>query len=138
MIKNKSQFIKALKENKENIRIKRIYNFEEDNKIPTDSIGEVVYLQSNACRVKYDTLDRELWVYFDSYEIKDNKMYIYSGISNFNEERMQEELKKFKELGIELIPIGLDDKLNDSYNKGNSNYYYVYKFAYLINEIIEL
>ncbi len=138
MIKNKNQFIKALKENKDSIKIKRIYNFEKDNKIAENSIAEVVYLQSNACKVKYDTLDKELWVYFNDYEIKDNKMYVYNGISNFNEEKMQKEVEEAKKMGIELIPIDLEDKLNDSYNKGNSNYYYVYKYAYIINEIIEL
>ena len=138
MIANKNQFIKKIKENKDSILIKRIYNFDKNNKIKENSIAKITYIQSNAIKLKYDNLDKELWCYFNDYEIKDNKMYFYCGIDCFNKEKEKEKIEKLEKMGIELIKISLEDKMNNSYNKGNSNFYYSYKYAYIINEIIEV
>lgn len=130
MIENKNQLKKRLKENKDSIKIKRIYNFDKNNKIPEGSIGIIDTMQSNAFTIKYDCLDKPVWVYYDtSVEIKDNKIIYYQYVSEGNEE-------KAKALGVELIPVEKEDKVNADYGKYR-NYLYTLKFVYIINEIIE-
>lgn|SRR5574344_933517 len=139
MINNRNQFKNAIKENMENITLTRVYNFDKENKIEEGSIGKVVYRQSNAIRVKYNTYDKELWLYFNNemalYDVKDNQIIYYNYIDGFNKEKEQEQVKKLEDMGIEVIKIGLDDKVNEGYNKGDSNCYYTYKYVDMINKI---
>lgn len=137
MIANKNQLKNKLKENKNNIIIKRIYNLDKNNKIPEGSTATVEKVQSNAFTVKYNCLDREAWIYYDNIEIKDNKIYYYSYIDNFNDEKVKQAEAEAKKRNIELIPVKDDDKINDSYNKGYNNYKYIYKYIIIINEIME-
>lgn len=127
MILNKNQF----KKNINNVKLKRIYNFDKDNKIPVGSVGEIVHVQTNACRVKYDCLDKELWIHYDNIEIKDNRMYYYSYV---DESRRDDAIIRAQELDIQLLPVSDDDKMN---NNRYSNYKYVFKYVIIINEIIE-
>lgn len=127
MISNKNQF----KKNINNVKLKRIYNFDSDNKIPVGSVGEITHVQTNACRVKYDSLDKELWIHYDNIEIKDNKMYYYSYI---DESRRDDAIIRAQELDVNLIPVSDDDKIN---NSKYSNYKYVFKYVIIVNEIIE-
>ncbi len=137
MINNKNQLKNKLKENKNNIIIKRIYNLDKNNKIAEGEEATVEKVQSNAFTVKYKSLDREAWIYYDNIEIKDNKIYYYSYIDNFNAEKVEQAKEEAKKRNIELIPVKDDDKINDSYNKGYNNYKYIYKYIIIINEIIE-
>lgn len=132
MINNKNQFKKALKNNHNNIKIKRIYNFDKDNKIPEDSIADIIKVQSNAIVANYKDINKQPWIYFDSVEIKDNKMIYYQYIPKSKE---QIAFKNAKRLGIDVIK--LDSKEYEKMNKGN-NYNYNYKYIYMINEIIEV
>lgn len=126
MIKNKNQFIKAIKENKENISIKRVYNLNESNKIAVGTIRGIDLVQSNAIK-----LDDGCWMYFDSVEIKDTKIIYYDYIP---ENRKEEAEEIAKNRNIILETINLDDKIN---NNKYSNNIYVYKYITMINEIIE-
>ena len=132
MINNKNQFEKALKNNHNNIKIKRIYNFDKDNKIPQGSIADIIKVQSNAIVVNYKEINKQPWIYFDNVEIKDNKMIYYQYIPENKEEIAFENAKR---LGIDIIK--LDSKEYEKMNK-NNNYNYNYKHVYMINEIIEI
>ena len=132
MINNKNQFKNALKTNKDNIKIKRIYNFDKDNKIPEGSIADIIKVQSNAIVANYKDINKQPWIYFDSVEIKDNKMIYYQYIPEDKEKIAFENAKK---LGIDVIK--LDSKEYEKMNK-NNNYNYNYKYVYMINEIIEV
>lgn len=132
MINNKNQFKKALKDNYNNIKIKRIYNFDKENKIPEGSIADIIKVQSNAIRINYRDINKQPCIYFDNVEIKDNKMIYYTYIPEDKEEIAFENAK---ELNVEIIK--LDDNEYQKINK-NSNYNCRYKYIYIINEIIEL
>lgn len=132
MINNKNQFKKALKDNYNNIKIKRIYNFDKENKIPEGSIADIIKVQSNAIVVNYRDINKQPWIYFDNVEIKDNKMIYYTYIPEDKEEIVFENAKT---LNVEIIK--LDDNEYQKINK-NSNYNCRYKYIYIINEIIEL
>ena len=132
MISNKNQFKKALKDNYNNIKIKRIYNFDKENKIPEGSIADIIKVQSNAIRVNYRDINKQPWIYFDNVEIKDNKMIYYTYIPEDKEDIAFENAKT---LNVEIIK--LDDIEYQKINK-NSNYNCRYKYIYIINEIIEL
>lgn len=132
MINNKNQFKKALKNNCNNIKIKRMYNFDKENKIPEGSIADIIKVQSNAIVVNYRNLNKQPWIYFDNVEIKDNKMIYYNYIPENKEKSAFENAKK---LGIELIEM--DEKERKKMNKGN-NHNYGYKYIIMINDIIEL
>ena len=137
MIANKNQLKNKLKENKDSIIIKRLYNYEKDNKIPVGSIGTIEKVQSNAFTIKYDCLDRDCWVYYEAYgniEIKDNKIIYYQFIDDFNLEKTNNIKKQLESEGIEVLPVSLDDKINKN---RCSNYNYIYKYVVIINEIIE-
>lgn len=134
MIINKNQLKNKLKDNKNNIIIKRIYNLDKNNKIPEGTTATVEKVQSNAFTIKYDCLDREAWIYYDNIEIKDNKIYYYSYIDDFNDEKVKQAEAEAKKIGIKLIPVDPDDKINKN---RYSNYKYIYKYVYIINEIIE-
>lgn len=136
MINNKNQLFKVLKENKNKIQIKRIYNFDNDNKIPVGTIGTIEHVQSNAFTIKYPVLERVCWIYPTEHniEIKDNKMIYYNYISEGHE---QEAEKIAIEKNIELIKIDKDDKINKDYMK-TRNFLYIYKFIHIINEIMEV
>lgn len=132
MISNKNQFKNALKTNKDNIKIKRIYNFDKENKIPEGSIADIIKVQSNAIVVNYRDINKQPWIYFDNVEIKDNKMIYYQYIP---EDKEKIAFENAKELNVEIIK--LDDNEYQKINK-NSNYNYRYKYIHIINEIIEL
>ena len=132
MISNKNQFKKALKDNYNNIKIKRIYNFDKENKIPEGSIADIIKVQSNAIRVNYRDINKQPWIHFDNVEIKDNKMIYYTYIPEDKEDIAFENAKT---LNVEIIK--LDDIEYQKINK-NSNYNCRYKYIYIINEIIEL
>lgn len=130
MINNKNQFKKAIKNN-EVAYIRRIYNFEEDNKINVGACGEITYSQSNAFRIKWECLEKETWTWYDDIEVKDNKYYFYNYVgSKFNSKAIEE----LKARNIELIP--LTDKEKEKVNK-NTNAEYEFKFVIMINEIVE-
>lgn len=134
MIQNKNQLKKALKENKEGILIKRIYNLDENNKINVGDIGYIAQVQSNAFTIKYENYDRACWVYYDDdmIEIKDGKMYYYNFVSKNEKERAIEGAEK---QGIELIDVLETDRVNR--NRIHMDNKFVYKFVVMINEIIE-
>ena len=134
MINNKNQLKNKLKENKNNIIIKRIYNLDKTNKIPEGETATVEKVQSNAFTIRYKSLDREVWIYYDNIEIKDNKIYYYSYIDDFNTEKVKQAEEEAKKRNIELIPVNTDDKINKNLQ---SNYKYIYKYIVIINEIIE-
>lgn len=134
MITNKNQLKNKLKENKNNIIIKRLYNFEKDNKIPEGETGTIDTVQSNAFTIKYNCLDRAAWVYYDNIEIKDNKIIYYQYIDDFNIEKAENIKKQLESEGVEILPVSSDDKINKN---RCSNYSYIYKYIYIINEIIE-
>ena len=129
MIENKNQLKKVLKENKNKIKIKRIYNLDKNNKIPEGSTATIEKVQSNAFTVKYDILDRECWIYIDNIEVKDNKIIYYDYIPDYQKEKAEKEAKK---RNINLIPVSLDDKINQN---RCSNYNYIYKYVTIINKI---
>jgi hypothetical protein len=137
MINNKSQLIKRIKENKESIKIKRLYNFDNNNKIQVGEIGAIEHVQSNAFTIKYPCLKNACWLYLNGsmdVEIKDNKIIYYQFISEGHEtEAEQIAMQK----NIDLIRIKKDDKINKDYMK-TRNFLYVYKFVYIINEIMEV
>lgn len=139
MINNKNQLIKKLKENKENIKIKRIYNFDNNNKIPVGTVGDIETVQTNAFSIKYPVLDRACWLYLNggmskSFEIKDNKIIYYQFISE-GHEKEAEQLARNK--NINLIKVEKNDKINDDYMK-TRNFLYTYKFMVIVNEILEV
>lgn len=138
MIENKNQLKKALKEGKI-LKIKRIYNFEKDNKIPEGSEGVIETVQSNAFTIKYPFLEKACWVYYDiaTIEIKDNKIIYYQCISEtFDSEKDQEKIKYFEGLGAKITLINKDHKFNKNYEQ-HRNYIYIAYFPIIINEIIE-
>jgi ribose 5-phosphate isomerase RpiB len=134
MIINKNQLKNKLKENKNNIIIKRLYNFEKDNKIPEESTATIEKVQSNAFTVKYNCLDREIWIRYDNIEIKDNKIIYYQYIDDFNIEKAENIKSMLESQGIQVFNVSIDDKINKN---RMSNYNYIYKYIYIINEIIE-
>lgn len=134
MINNKSQLKKALKENKNNILIKRIYNLEKNNKIAEGTTAEVEHVQTNAFTIKYAEYEKACWIYFDNIEVKNNKIIYYNYIDDFDEKRTAEKVEQLKKENIDIIPVESTDKINQN---RCSNYNYIYKYAYIINEIIE-
>lgn len=137
MINNKSQLIKRIKENKESIKIKRMYNFDNNNKIPVGTIGNIETVQTNAFSIKYPCLEKACWLYLNGnidIEIKDNKIIYYQFISEGHEKEAEQiAIQK----NIDLIKIEKDDKINKDYMK-TRNFLYVYKFVCIINEIMEV
>lgn len=135
MIKNKNQFKIALKNG--NIKaIKRIYNFDSDNKIKEGSIGVVTHIQSNAYTVKWDCLEKDAWTWFDSIDVVNNCIIYCSYIPdyyNINDIKSVLSTHKYSD----LIKVSDNDKINDSYNKGYCNWKYAYKYIVMINEIVE-
>jgi hypothetical protein len=131
MINNKNQLKKALKENKNNIKIKRIYNLEKNNKINVGDIAEVEHVQSNAFTIKYEKYDKPAWIYFDNIEVKENKIFYFQFIP-------LEKVEQFKAIAesenINIIELSEEEK--EKANK-YSNYNYTYKIPYIINEILE-
>lgn len=134
MIDNKNQLKKALKDNKNNILIKRIYNFEDNNKIKVGDLATVERVQSNAFTIKYNNFTNECWIYFDNIDVKDNKIIYYNYIDNFDLERTEEKINELKRQNIDILPVEPTDKIN---NNRYNNYKYIYKYVYIINEIIE-
>ena len=131
MINNKNQLKNKLKENKNNITIKRVYNIDKNNKVQEGEVATVEKVQSNAFTVKYNCLDREAWIYYDNIEVKDNKIIYYDYIPDYKQEEAE---KQAKIKNIELIKIDDSDKINQN---RLSNYKYVYKYISIINEIME-
>ena len=132
MIQNKNQFKNALK-NGTIKEIKRIYNFDKNNKIPEGSTATIEHVQSNSIKLKWDCLDNPTWSYYDFLEIKNNKILYFDYVP---EHRLAEakEIIKNKGLDVELIP--LEEKEKEKVNKG-SNQIYTYKYVIIKNEIIE-
>lgn len=134
MIKNKNQFKIALKNGRIKA-IKRIYNMDNDNKIKQGSIGTITHLQSNAYTVKWDCLEKDTWTSFDSIEVVDNKIIYYQYIPDYkNIDEIKEKLSTHKYNN--LVSVSDDNKINDSYKNGYSNWKYAYKYIIMINEII--
>jgi hypothetical protein len=131
MIQNKNQLKNKLKENKDNIIIKRIYNFDKNNKIAEGSTATIEQVKTNSFTIKYDCNGREVWIYYDNIEVKDNKIIYYDYIPDYKKEEAEE---KAKTLNIELLEVSPDDKINKN---NSSNYKYIYKYIIMINEIIE-
>ena len=125
MINNKNQLKKALKENKNNIKIKRIYNLEKNNKIAEGTIAEVEHVQSNAFTIKYKEYEKACWIYFDNIEVKENKIFYYQFIP-------LEKVEHFKNFDL----IELTEAEKEKANKYN-NWNYTYKIPYIVNEILE-
>lgn len=131
MIKNKNQLKNRIKENKESIKIKRIYNIAKNNKISEGSIASIEKVQTNAFTIKYDNIAKDVWIYYDNIDVEDNKIIYYGYIADYNKEAAE---KEAAEKHITLINVNPEDKIN----KNNySNYKYVYKYITIINEIIE-
>lgn len=126
MIKNKNQFKIALKNG--NVKaIKRIYNFDSENKIKEGAIGIVSKVQSNAYTVKWDCLEKDTWTWFDTIEVVDNKIIYYQYIPEYkNIDEIKEKLSKYKY--NKLFEVSDNDKINDGYNKGYCNWKYTYKY----------
>lgn len=131
MINNKNQLKKALKENKNKILIKRIYNLEKNNKINVGDIAEVEHVQSNAFTIKYEKYEKPCWIYFDNIEVKENKIFYFQYIPL---EKVEQYKTIAEEEKIDIIELSEEEK--EKVNK-YSNYNYTYKIAYIINEIIE-
>lgn len=135
MIKNKNQFKIALKNG--NVKnIKRIYNFDNDNKIKEGSVGVITHVQSNAYTVKWDCLEKDTWAWFDTIEVVDNKIIYYQYIPDYyNINEIKEKLSHYKY--SDLISVSDDDKINNDFKKVLRNWKYAYKYIAMINEIIE-
>lgn len=135
MIQNKNQLKKALKENKEGILIKRIYNLDTTNKINVGDVGYIAQVQSNAFTIKYENYDRACWVYYDDdmIEVKNGKIYYYNFVSKNEKDRAIESAEK---QGIELIEVLETDRVNR--NRMHMDNKFIYKFVVMINEIIEV
>lgn len=131
MINNKNQLKNKLKENKNNITIKRVYNIDKNNKVQEGEVATVEKVQSNAFTIKYNCLEREAWIYYDNIEVKDNKIIYYDYIPDYKQEEAE---KQAKIKNIELIKIEDNDKINQN---RLSNYKYIYKYIAIINEIME-
>jgi hypothetical protein len=131
MTNNKNQLKKALKENKNNIRIKRIYNLDKNNKIAEGTLAEVEHVQSNAFTIKYKEYEKPCWIYFDNIEVKENKIFYFQYIP-------LEKVEQYKAIteseNINIIELSQEEK--EKANK-YSNYNYTYKIPYIINEILE-
>ena len=125
MINNKNQLKKALKENKNNIKIKRIYNLEITDKIAVGTTAKIEHVQTNAFSIKYQEYEKACWVYYENIEVKENKIIYYTYIP-------LEKVEQFK--NFDLIELSQEEKTK--LNKGN-NWNYTYKIPYIINEIIE-
>ena len=140
MIENKNQLKKALKEGK--IKgIKRIYNFNKNNKIPEGTFGNIETVQTNAYSVKYENLDKACWTWLDGsmgdIEIKDNKIIYYTYISEcFDKQKEAEKIQELKDKGIKIEAVEKTDKINKDYGK-TRNFYYIARYIEVINEIIE-
>ena len=129
MIENKNQLKNQLKENKNKVIITRFYNIDKNNKIKEGEKGKIERVQTNAFTIKYDSLDREVWIYHDNIDVKDNKIIYYNYIPDYQKEKAEEEAKT---KNVDLLPIPEDDKINkDRY----SNYKYIYKYITIINKI---
>lgn len=135
MINNKNQLKKALKENKNKIIIKRLYNFDDNNKIKVGDTATIEKVQSNAFTIKYDAYDKEAWIYYDNIEVKDNKIIYYNYIDDFDEKRTAEKVEQLKKENVDIIPVETTDKINQN---RYSNFKYVYKYIYIINKIVEV
>lgn len=135
MIKNKNQFKIALKNG--NVKnIKRIYNFDSDNKIKEGSVGIITHIQSNAYTVKWNCLEKDTWTWFDNIDIVNNCIIYYQYVPDYyNINDVKEKLSTYKH--NELIEVSEDDKINNNFKKGLNNWKYVYKYIAMINEIIE-
>lgn len=131
MIKNKNQFKIALKNG--NVKnIKRIYNFDNDNKIKEGSVGVITHIQSNAYTVKWDCLEKDTWTWYDTIDVVDNKIIYYQYIPDYyNINDIKEKLSTHKY--SDLISVSDDDKINNNHNAWK----YTYKYIAMINEIIE-
>ena len=136
MIKNKNQFKIALKNS--NVKsIKRIYNFDNNNKINEGASGVVTYLQSNAYKVKWDCLDHETWTYFDDICIENNNIIYYQYVPDYkNIDEIKEKLSTHKY--NELYQVADDDKINKDFKKGLRNWKYIYKYIVMVNKIEEI
>ena len=139
MIENKNQLKKALKEGKI-AGIKRIYNFDKNNKIPEGTEGKIEHIQSNAFTVKYPHLEKACWTYLDGYdyiEIKGNKITYFQFVSEtFDEKKDMEKIKSLENQGAYIWAVTKNHKINKDYGK-TRNFYYIAMFPYIINEIIE-
>lgn len=132
MINNKNQFKNALK-NGTIKGIKRIYNFDNYNKIPIGTEGTIEKIQTNAFTIKYNIHVPACWIYYDDIEIKNNNILYFSYVPEHRLEEAKEIIKN-KGLDIELIP--LEEKEKEKVNKG-SNQNYTHKYIIIKNEIIE-
>ena len=131
MINNKNQLKKALKENKKNIKIKRIYNLEKNNKIAVGTLAEVEHVQSNAFTIKYKEYENSCWVYFDNIDVKENKIFYFQFVPL---EKVEQYKTIAEEEKIDIIELSETEK--EKMNK-YSNYNYTCKIPYIINEILE-
>lgn len=127
MIQNKNQLKQKIKENKNSITIKRVYDNTGYNKIPEGSVATIEHTQSNAFTLKWNCLEKETWCYYDSIDVKDNKIYYYQYITENSR----------VPLGVEIIPVATNDKVNKEYGR-TTNYLYTGKYVTIINEIKEL
>lgn len=132
MIQNKNQFKNALK-NGTIKAIKRIYNFDNNNKIPVGVNGVIETIQTNAFTIKYNMNIPSCWVYYDNIDIIDNEILYYSYIP---ERRLQEAQETIKNKGLDVELIPLEEKEKEKVNKG-SNQNYTHKYVIIKNEIIE-
>lgn len=132
MIQNKNQFKNALK-NGTIKGIKRVYNFDKNNKIPEESTAIIEHIQSNAIKLKWDCLDTPTWAYFDFLEIKNNNILYFDYVP---ERRLQEAQETIKNKGLDVELIPLEEKEKEKINKGN-NQNYTHKYIIIKNEIIE-
>ena len=133
MINNKNQFKNALKEGKIK-EIKRVYNLDEVNKINVGEVATIEQVQSNAFTLRWSSLDKPTWTYFDNIEVKDNKYMYYGYIDDFDMNKAEMLKEHYENLGVEVLDVSDDDKINKN---RCSNYKYIYKFVTMINEIIE-
>ena len=134
MIKNKSQFINALKNNKIKA-IKRIYNLNENtSKIKINDIATIEEVKTTFYKLKYKSNNKIISSYYNNFEVKDNKIYYYELIPEYKEEEARKLIKEKYNNSIELIPLTEKEKEN---NNKYCNYNYTYKVINFINEIIE-
>lgn len=135
MIKNKNQFIKALKEDKNKIKIKRIYNLLKNNKIPEGATATIKKVNSSSIILNYDIIPtKNIYVYFDNIEVKENKIYYYCLLEK---NRLEEAKKIIKEdFNGQVKLFELSEKEKQKYNK-YTNAEYTHKYINIINEIIE-
>lgn len=126
MIKNKNQFIQALKNNKIKCIIREYQTEQASQKIKIGDVATIKKIQSNALQVHYINANCDPWIYFNNYDVIDNKL-IYYGI-------IPEEKKEYFK-NYNIIPLTEKEKIK--YNSGN-NYNYKYKYVMIINKIMEV